>query len=115
MAPWVAPARIEAAVKFLSFSNRPFGVKRFQTSSIDVAHGLALHRCQGPSIMGSENEVEESNARPCRQSEGRSKRTCELTLSIVPRRTSFHRSVELEFPSIGTNAARFSVAAAACP
>ena len=29
-------------------------------------------------------------------SDGRSKRTCELTSSIVPRGTSFHRSVELE-------------------
>ena len=32
--------------------------------------------------------------------DGRSKRTCELTSSIVPRGTSFHRSVELEFPPI---------------
>ena len=31
----------------------------------------------------------------------RSKRTHELTSSIVPRGTSFHRSVELEFPPIG--------------
>src|SRR4051812_39563613 len=37
-----------------------------------------------------------------------SKRTCELTSSIVPRGTSFHRSVELECPSIGLDAARFS-------
>ena len=29
-----------------------------------------------------------------------SKRTCDLTSSIVPRGTSFHRSVELEFPPI---------------
>jgi hypothetical protein len=50
--------------------------------------------------MGSEEEVEQSNGRPCRQSDGRSKRTCELTSSIVPGGTSFHRSVELEFPSI---------------
>ena len=40
--------------------------------------------------------------------DGRSKRTCELTSSIVPRGTSFHRSVELEFPPIGFDAARFS-------
>src|SRR5256884_2345727 len=40
--------------------------------------------------------------------DGRSKRTCELTSSIVPRGTSFHRSVELECPSIGLDAARFS-------
>src|SRR5262245_43768824 len=30
----------------------------------------------------------------------RSKRTCELTSSIVPRGTSFHHLVELEFPPI---------------
>jgi hypothetical protein len=30
-----------------------------------------------------------------RQSDGRSKRTCDLTSSIVPRGTSFHRWVEL--------------------
>ena len=42
-----------------------------------------------------EDEVEQSFGRPCRQSNGRSKRTYELTSSIVPRGTSFHRSVEL--------------------
>src|SRR6201987_2845654 len=31
---------------------------------------------------------------------GRSKRTCALTSSTVPRGTSFHRLVELEFPPI---------------
>jgi hypothetical protein len=45
--------------------------------------------------MGSEDEVEQSNGRPCRQTNGRSK-ACELTSSIVPRGTSFHRRVELE-------------------
>jgi hypothetical protein len=49
------------------------------------------------SIMGFEDEVEQSLPRPCRQTNGGSKRTCELTSSIVPRGTSFHRSVELEF------------------
>ena len=40
------------------FSNRPFGVKRFQTIrhySVDVAHGLVLLfgiGTRGPSIMG---------------------------------------------------------------
>src|SRR5258705_3766461 len=37
-----------------------------------------------------------------------SKRTCELTSSIVSRGTSFHRSVELECPPIGLDDARFS-------
>ena len=39
---------------------------------------------------------------------GRSKRTCELTSSIVPRGTSSHRSVESEFPSIGFDPVEFS-------
>ena len=51
--------------------------------------------------MGSEDEAEQSLGRPCRQGDGRSKRTCELTSSIVPRGTSFHRLVELEFSPIG--------------
>src|SRR5215470_16101744 len=84
----------------LLFSNRPFRVKRFQTIhhySVDVAHGLVLLfgiGTRGPSIMGFEDEAERSFGRPCRQTNGRSKRTCELTSSIVPRGTSFHRSVE---------------------
>ena len=50
--------------------------------------------------MGSEDEAEQSIGRPCRLTNGRSKRPSELTSSIVPRGTSFHRSVELEFPPI---------------
>jgi hypothetical protein len=46
--------------------------------------------------MGFEDEPEQSLGRPCRQDDGRSKRTCELTSSIVPRGTSFHRSVEFK-------------------
>ena len=84
------------------FSNRPFGVKHFQTIhrySVDVARGLVLLfgiGTKGPSIMGFEDEVEQpmprpyrqSMPRPYRQSDGGSKRTCELTSSIVPRGTS---------------------------
>ena len=71
------------------FSNRPFGVKRFQTihhTSVDVAHGLALlfGIGTGPSSMGFEDEVEQSFGRPCRQTDGRSKRSYDLTTSIVP-------------------------------
>ena len=58
--------------------------------------------------MGFEDEVEQSIPRPCGQTNGRSKRACELTSSIVPRGTSFHRSVELEFPSIEFDPARCS-------
>src|SRR5450756_2069291 len=52
------------------------------------------------SIMGFEDEAEQSKWRPYRQCNGRSKRTCELTSSIVPRGTSFHGLVELEIPPI---------------
>jgi hypothetical protein len=62
----------------------------------------------GPSSMGFEDEVEQSLPRPCRQTNGRSKRTYELTSSIVPRGTSFHRSVELEFSPTAFDPARFS-------
>src|SRR5260370_4619814 len=72
------------------------------------ARASLRNRHQGPSIMGFEDEVEQSFDRPCRQTSGRSKRTCELTSSIVPRGTSFHRSVELRFPSIGFDPAWFS-------
>ena len=50
--------------------------------------------------MGFEGEVEQSIGRPCRQTNRRSKPTYELTSSIVPRGTSFHHGVELEFPPI---------------
>jgi hypothetical protein len=43
-----------------------------------------------------------------RQVVPKSKRTCELTSSIVPRGTSFHRWVELDFPPIAFDAARSS-------
>ena len=50
--------------------------------------------------MGSEDKVEQSFERPFRQENDRSKQTCELTSSLVPRGTSVHRLVELEFPPI---------------
>ena len=58
--------------------------------------------------MGFEDEVDQSLPRPCPQFEGGSKRTCDLTSSIVPRGTSFHRSVKLEFPPIAFDPAWFS-------
>jgi hypothetical protein len=58
--------------------------------------------------MGFEDEAEQSFTRPYRQTEGRSKQTYELTSSIVPRGTSFHRSVELEFPPIAFDPAPLS-------
>src|SRR5262245_4550627 len=90
------------------------GSSAFRLSTATVSMSLA-GSCfsseigtRGPSMMGFEDEAEQSFGRPCRQTNGRSKRTRELTSSIVPRGTSFHRSVELECPSIGLDAARFS-------
>ena len=56
--------------------------------------------------MGSEDKVEQSFERPFRQENGRSKQTCELTSSIVPRGTLFHRLAELEFPPIAFDGER---------
>jgi hypothetical protein len=50
--------------------------------------------------MGFEDEAEQSLGRRCRLTDSRSKRTYGLTSSIVPRGTSFHRSVDLEFSPI---------------
>ena len=58
--------------------------------------------------MGFEDEVEQSLPRPCREMGDRFKRTHELTSSIVPRGTSFHHEVELEFPPKGLNPTRLS-------
>jgi hypothetical protein len=44
--------------------------------------------------MGFEDGAEQSLPRPCHQRSDRSKRTYELTSSIVPRGTSFHGLVE---------------------
>jgi len=104
-----------ASQQFGRFSNRPFGVKRFQTIRRRRSVSISLtgscfssESAQGPSIMGFEDEAEQSFGRPCQQANGRSKRPSELTSSIVPRGTSFHRSVELECPPIGFGPARFS-------
>ena len=79
------------------FSNRPFRVKHFQTirrSSVDVAHRLALLFGIGTKALPLwDSRMRWSNL--CSglavRRNGRSKRTCELTSSIVPRGTSFHR------------------------
>src|SRR3974377_29068 len=65
------------------------------------ARASLRNRLIGPSTMGFEDEVEHSLGRPCRVKDGRCKRTYELTSSIVPRGTSFHRSVELGCSPIG--------------
>src|SRR4030095_11810700 len=60
------------------------------------------------SIMGFEDGVEQYFGRSYSQSHDTSQRTYELTTSIVPRGTSSHRSVELEFSPIGFDPERFS-------
>ena len=96
------------------FSNRPFGVKRFQTihhCSVDVAHGLVLLFGIGTKALPSWDSRTRWNnlwGGLAVRLNGRSKRTYELTSSIVPRGTSFHRSVELEFPPIAFDPARLS-------
>src|SRR5258707_1678982 len=72
------------------------------------ARASLRNRHQGPSIMGFEDEAEQSFGRPCRQKNGRTKRTHELTSSIVPRGTSFHCWVELWSSPVGFNPERFS-------
>ena len=92
------------------------GSSAFRLSTTAVSMSLtgscfSPESAQGPSTMGSEDEVEQSFGRPCRQLNGRSKQTYELTSSVVPRGTSFHRSVELECPpvdSIGSDLAGLS-------
>src|SRR5438105_10699381 len=81
------------------FSNRPFGVKHFQTirrCSVDVAHGFVLLFGIGTRALPSWNSKTRWNdlLGGLADRVGRSKRTCELTSSIVPRGTSFHRWVD---------------------
>ena len=47
-------------------------------------------------LSAVEDEVEQSFGRARRQYDGRSERTNDLTSSIIPRGTSFHRWVELD-------------------
>jgi hypothetical protein len=87
------------------------GSSAFRLSTTTVSMSLAgscfsSESAPGPSIMGVEDGVEQSFGRPCCQRDGRSKRPSELTSSIVPRGTSFHRRVELEFPPIGFDPVR---------
>src|SRR4249919_2535645 len=87
------------------FSNRPFEIKRFQTirrCGVDVTHGLVLLFGIGTKAVPSWDSRTRWNnlfrGLAVRLTAG-SSRTCELTSSIVPRGTSFHHSVDLEFPS----------------
>src|SRR6476660_2951827 len=75
------------------FSNRPFGVKRFQTihhHSVDVAHGLVLLFGIGTKALpvGIRRRGGTIFRAALPSVDGRTKQTCELTSSIVPRGTS---------------------------
>ena len=78
------------------------------------ARASLRNRHQGPSIMGFEDGVEQSFGRPCRQCDDRSKRTCELTSSIVPRGTSSTARWNSSFLLSGLILNGFHAAAAAC-
>src|SRR3977135_3029641 len=97
------------------FSNRPFGVKRFQTihhSGVDVARGLVLLFRIGTRALPSWDSRTRRNNLSGGLAVRRTaaKRPDELTSSIVPRGTSFHRwgGALSEFPPIGFEPARFS-------
>src|ERR1700686_4688372 len=77
------------------------GSSTFRLSTTTVSMSLAgscfsSESAPRPFHHGIRDEAEQSLGRPCRQADNRSKRTYELTSSIVPRGTSFHRWVELE-------------------
>src|SRR5262249_55666331 len=81
--------RTRADVVLVRFSNRPAGSSVFRLSTSSSAMSPTGSRfssdsAQGPSNMGFEDEVEQSFGRPRRQYDGRSKRTNDLTSSIVP-------------------------------
>jgi hypothetical protein len=87
------------------FSNRPFGV-----SGVDVAPGLVLPFGIGTGAFPSlDSRTRRNNlVVGLAVEERRSKRTYELTSSIVPQGTSFHRSGEFGFSPIGFDPERFS-------
>src|SRR5437763_3151733 len=88
-----SPRRRGRAGVDVCFSNRPVGVKRFQTihdCGVDVAHGLVLLSGLGTKALPSWDAKTRRNNLYRGLAVGRSKQTYELTSSIVPRGTSFH-------------------------
>jgi hypothetical protein len=113
---WVKSGH-ERQICDVCFSNRPVGVKRFQTHhdcGVDVTRGLALLFGLGAKALPSwDSRTRWNNLyRGLAVVIGRSKQTCELTSTTVPRGTSFHRLVELEFPPIAFDPERPHAAAA---
>jgi hypothetical protein len=104
----------------LLFSNRPFRVKHFQTirrCSVDVAHGLALLFGIGTKALPPwDSRTRWSNlyrGLAVNRTAG-PKRTCELTSSVVPRGTSFHRRWSSSFLLLVVILHGIHAAAAAC-
>ena len=98
-----------AALHFGRFSNRPRWVKRFQTIHRDgvwVTRGRVLLCGIGTKALPSWDSKARWNNLMGGLASGRSKRPSELTSSIVPRGTPFHRWVELELPPITIDAVR---------
>jgi len=88
------------------------GVKRFQTihaCGADVARGLVLLYGIDTSALPSWDSKTRWNNLMGGLAVGRSKRTCELTSSIVPRGKPFHRVVEFGFPPTLFDLARLSL------
>jgi hypothetical protein len=117
---WTKPALRQTPRAYdFRFSNRPVEVKHFQAihrCSVDVSHGLALLFGIGTWALPSWDPRTRRNNlyRGLAVSDGRSKRKYELTSSIVPRGTSFHRRVELQFSPIWFDRSRCYATAAAC-
>jgi len=85
------------------FSNRPFGVKRFQAihrRSVWVTRGRVLLSGIGTKAFPSWDPRTRWNNLLSGLAVGRSKRPRGLTSSIVPRGTPFHRWVDLELPPV---------------
>ena len=104
---------VPACPLFGRFSNRPFGVKRFQTIrhyGVDISRGLVLLFGIGTGALPSwDSKTRRNNLTDgLAFMNGRSKRPSELTSSIVPRGTSFHHSVELECLPIRSDLVRLS-------
>ena len=94
-------ATVSAVQQFGRFSNRPAGVKRFQTihrHGVWVTRGRVLLSGIGTKALPSWDPRMRLNNLTGGLAVGRSKRPSKLTSSIVPRGTPFHRWVELEIP-----------------
>src|SRR5712671_2351431 len=96
---------VAVATVDVCFSNRPFGVKRFQTihhHSVDVAHGLVLLFGIGTKAL----PVWDSKTRRNNLSGGlavsRRQNQADMRTHLIhrPARDIFHCSVELVFPPI---------------